>query len=306
MAPTGPGASDLRSGPHRGLGEGPRVVALGGGHGLAATLSAVRRYAGDITAVVSVADDGGSSGRLRDTLGIPAPGDLRKCLVALGDPDSLWVDAFEYRFPAGELEGHALGNLVLSGLAGVAGDFQGALAEAGRLVRAVGRVLPATTVPVVLKATSAGGEVEGQVAVASAGRIAAVSVVPPDAPAPAEAVEAVMRADQVVIGPGSLFTSILAVVAVPAVREALARTRARKIYVCNLRPQVPETSGYDVAAHLDALSAHGLEVDAVVCDLTEMDLGPVSIPCMEAALGRADGPGHDPDRLAAVLSDLVG
>jgi uncharacterized cofD-like protein len=282
------------------------VVALGGGHGLAASLRAVRRYAIEITAIVSVADDGGSSGRLRDTFGIPAPGDLRKCLVALGDPDSMWAEAFEYRFPAGELEGHALGNLVLAGLAGTTGDFQTALAEAGRLVRSAGRVLPATSVPVVLKASSADGEVEGQVAVAQAGRIAAVSVVPPDAPAPDEAVEAIARADQIVIGPGSLFTSILAVVAVPALRQALERTPARKIYVCNLRPQIPETSGYDVAAHLDALSAHGLEVDAVICDLTEMDLGPVSIPCVEAALGRADGPGHDPDRLAEVLAGLVG
>lgn len=284
---------------------GPAVAALGGGHGLAASLRALRRYARTITAVVSVADDGGSSGRLRDAFGIISPGDLRKCLVALGDPSSLWCAVLEHRFGAGELEGHALGNLVLLGLAEVTGDFSRALEAAGSLVGAVGRIVPATAGPVVLKAVSADGEIHGQVAVARAGRIHRVSVVPPDAEAPSAAVEAILSADQVVIGPGSLYTSILAVVAVPDIADALARSRARKVYVCNLRPQVPETEGYDVGHHVDALAAHGLEVDVVVADPRWMPTGQVGVPVVQASVGRDDGAAHDPSQLAAVLADLM-
>ncbi|HVL27972.1 MAG TPA: 2-phospho-L-lactate transferase CofD family protein, partial [Acidimicrobiales bacterium] len=151
--------------------EGPAVVALGGGHGLAASLQAARRYAGEVCAIVSVADDGGSSGRLRAAFGIPAPGDLRRCLVALSDPGSPWTSAFEYRFAAGELEGHAFGNLVLAGLAEATGDFSLALLEAGRVLGAAGRVLPATTEAVILKAElrspdgNGGTSIVGQVAV---------------------------------------------------------------------------------------------------------------------------------------------
>ena len=169
---------------------GPNVVALGGGHGLSASLRAARRYAGQVTAIVSVADDGGSSGRLRSAFGIPAPGDLRKCLVALAGEDSIWTQAFEHRFEAGDLEGHAFGNLVIAGLADASGDFEVALAEAGRLLASVGRVLPATREAVVLKAEVEGASVEGQVAVANAGRISGVSLIPPDPEPPSGAVEA--------------------------------------------------------------------------------------------------------------------
>lgn len=291
---------------------GPAVAALGGGHGLAATLRAVRRYAGRITAVVSVADDGGSSGRLRDALGIIAPGDLRKCLVALGDPDSVWAEVLEHRFDAGELEGHSLGNLILAGLAEVTGDFAAALAEAGRLVRAVGRIVPATDGPVSLKAQLEAGEVVGQAAVARTGSIRTVTVVPPDAPASPEAVTAVLEADQIVIGPGSVYTSVLAVTSVAGIAEALRRTTARKVYVCNLRPQVPETDGYDLGHHLEALAAHGVVPDVVVHDPRWLP-DPEGTPArsgfpvvVEALVGRNDGVAHDPARLAAVLADLVG
>jgi uncharacterized cofD-like protein len=286
---------------------GPRVVALGGGHGLATTLRAARRYAGDLTAIVSVADDGGSSGRLRAAFDVPAPGDLRRCLVALGDPSSLWTQAFEHRFQAGELEGHALGNLVIAGLASATGDFIGALEEARRLVGGVGRVLPATSVPVVLKADAEDGEIEGQVRVASARRISAVSLVPPDAAPPREALEAIARAEQVVIGPGSLFTSLVAVVAVPAIRAALADTSARKVYVANLGEQQPEGAGFDVASHVDALAAHGLDVDVVVWDPTTLPLGTLAGPdVIEAAVAGPDGWSHDAAKLAVTLRDLVG
>ena len=271
--------------------QAPSVVALGGGRGLAATLRAARRYAGRVTAIVSVADDGGSSGRLREAMGIAAPGDLRKCLVALADDEtSLWARAFEHRFAEGELEGHALGNLVIAGLASATGDFAAALAEAGRLVGAVGDVVPATAIPVTLKAHAAGGEIEGQVNVSEAGRISAVSIVPADAEPPPAAVKAIEEADQVVIGPGSLFTSVLATVAVPGIRDALARTTARKVYVCNLGEQIPETEGYDTAAHVEALVGHGVEPDVVVAD---------------PSLADDTGAGHDPAKLAAALRKLL-
>ncbi len=285
-----------------------RVVAIGGGHGLAATLEAVRRYADDICAIVAVADDGGSSGRLRADFGIPPPGDIRRCLVALAGSESLWTEAFEYRFGAGELEGHAFGNLVIAGLADATGDFSAALEEAGRLLGAVGRVVPATVEPVVLKAVVRGteGTIEGQVAVGNASRIVGVSLVPADPRPPPAALEALAGADQVVIGPGSLFTSILAAVAVPALRDALAVTAARKVYVCNLREQHPETTGYDVAAHVDALAAHGLDVDVVLYHPEALPVGKLTVPGVEVPLARSDGLGHDPARLAVALHGLVG
>ncbi|HET6875676.1 MAG TPA: gluconeogenesis factor YvcK family protein [Acidimicrobiales bacterium] len=286
----------------------PRVVALGGGHGLASTLRAVRLYASQLTAVVSVADDGGSSGRLREIAGIPAPGDLRRCLVALAADGSPWAPAFEYRFPsgAGDLEGHALGNLVIAGLANVTGDFARALDLASDLVGAIGRVVPATSVPVVLKAEISGEEVLGQVAVSeTSGVITSVSIVPPDASVPDEALEAIAEADQVVLGPGSLYTSVLAVAAVPGIRAALEARRGGRVYVCNLRPQPPETAGFGEAEHLAAVLDHGVPVDVMVCGSAA---GPDRIGGVEVVrgdLGRPDGSGHDPGGLAAVLSRLT-
>jgi uncharacterized cofD-like protein len=285
---------------------------LGGGHGLAATLSAARRYAGDLSAIVSVADDGGSSGRLRAAFGIPAPGDLRRCLVALANPASPWTAAFEHRFDGGELDGHAFGNIVIAGLAEATGDFELALAEAGRVLGASGRVIPATREPVTLKAEvraadgNGAASIEGQVAVQESAGIARVWLVPSDPEPPPAALEALAAAHQVVIGPGSLFTSVLAVIAVPALREALAATPGRKVYVCNLRPQHPETAGYDVAAHVDALRAHGLEVDVVLCHPGSLPRGLTDAPCVERLIANPDGSAHDPAQLAAALSDLVG
>jgi uncharacterized cofD-like protein len=285
------------------------VVALGGGHGLATTLEAARGYAGRLTAVVSVADDGGSSGRLREIAGIPAPGDLRRCLVALAAEGSAWAPAFEYRFPAGsgDLEGHALGNLMMAGLANVTGDFGKALGLAADLLGAIGRVVPATSVPVVLKAEVAGREVVGQVAVSeTGGPITCVSIVPPDAPVPEEAVEAIAGADQVVLGPGSLYTSVLAVAAVPGIRAALEARTAGRVYVCNLRPQLPETAGFTEADHLRAVRDHGVPVDVMVAgDGAEGDSQIDGIAVVRAGLARADGRGHDPTRLASVLAGLT-
>lgn len=283
-----------------------KVVAVGGGHGLAATLRAVRRYASSVTAVVSVADDGGSSGRLRRLLGIPAPGDLRRCLAALTPVGSVWGRALEHRFDEGELAGHTLGNLMIAGLAEACGDFVAALDEVARVVGAEGRVLPATTVPVVLRAEAGCGPVEGQVAVMNAGRIRRVALDPADPPVPPAALAAIAEADQVVLGPGSLYTSVLAAAVVPAVRRAIAATPARTIYVCNLREQVPETAGYDVAAHVAALVAHGVRVDVVVAHPGALPPpgGPVPWAYVERPVARPDGAAHDPVLLAAVLAEL--
>ena len=284
----------------------PVVVAIGGGHGLAATLRAVRTYTDRVTAIVSVADDGGSSGRLRELLHIIPPGDLRKCLVALAEPGSLLASAFEYRFGEEELAGHSLGNLILAGLMDGADDPVVALDEACRLLGVQGRVLPATTDPVVLKADAEGGPVAGQVAVMGTDNIRRVSLVPDDPAAPASAIEALEHADQIILGPGSLFTSVLAAIAVPEICAGINRSRATKVYVCNLRPQVPETEGFNVAMHLEALVAHGVNVDVVVCDTAGLALGEPSIPWVDVPLARTNGMAHDPTKLASTLADLLG
>jgi uncharacterized cofD-like protein len=290
--------------------DGPAVVALGGGHGLAAALRGIRQYASSITAIVSVADDGGSSGRLRRDLGVLPPGDLRRCLVALSD-DELWSNAFEYRFAAGELDGHALGNLVLVGLTDATGDFTAALDAAGRLLRTVGRVLPATTEPVVLKAEVGGFEVEGQVAVQNSSNIRRVDLVPADAGAPADAVNAIQQADQVVLAPGSLYTSLLPVLCVDGLREAIATTPARVVQLANLRPQPPETTGLDATDHLRAVRAHGVRVDVFVyqdagaLEADDEQIRAWGVESVAASVATERGYTHDPRRLAQALQALL-
>ena len=293
----------------------PYVTAIGGGHGLSATLRALRHYAGRITAVVSGADDGGASGGAPRATGPPAPGDLRRCLVSLADPESLWALAFEHRFAGGELDGHALGNLVIAGLAEVTGDFGSALLEAARLLGVQGRVLPATAGPVALKGEVDGTDVVGQARLAESPRpIGVVSIVPADAPADAEAETAVREADQVVLGPGSLFTSVLAACVVPGIRDALALRRAGTTYVANLRPQLPETAGMGPAGLLRAVLGHGVVVHDVLVDSATgpaerralaraADAGGVGVHFVP--LARADRAAHDPVALGEALAALA-
>lgn len=282
----------------------PEVVAIGGGHGLAATLRAARSYAGRLTGVVSVADDGGSSGRLRKSMPIPAPGDLRKCLVALAE-DGPWSRAFEYRFEGGDLDGHALGNLIISGLAASGGDFLEALAAVSKLLGVTAQVLPATTLPVRLCGLGADGPIEGQAALAQARSIASVEIQPGDAEPPQAVLDAVAEADQVLMGPGSLYTSVLAAACVPKLREAIAATTARVIYIANLAAQSPETAGYDVADHVRALEAHGVRADVVLCDTGRIALGEIGIPYIERNLAEEGKYVHHPAQLAGALSDLL-
>ena len=306
---------------------GPHVVALGGGHGLAITLSAVSRYAGRVTAIVSAADDGGSSGRLRVDWPGPAPGDVRRCLLELagtGPAERAWAKALDFRFPEGDLAGHSLGNLVLVGLSETMGDFVAATAEVGRLLGVTATVLPAASVGVDLCAEIEGvdgpTELVGQVKVAhTPAPIRRVWLAPDRPAAPRQALEAIAGADQVVLGPGALFTSVLAVCAVPAVREALNERQAGRIYVCNLAPQDAETKGFDADAHLSALVAHHVIVDTVVCDpSTEVGaptarstrpatavLDVAGVTVVTAAVASPNGHSHDPGRLSEVLSALA-
>jgi uncharacterized cofD-like protein len=282
------------------------VVAIGGGHGTAVTLKAARRYAGTLTGIVSVADDGGSSGRLRELLNVVALGDIRKCLVALADEDSALALAFERRYDEGELAGHALGNLILTGLVDATGDLVLGVREAARLLDARGDVLPATTERVVLKAESARGTVAGQVAVMGTADIRTVSLVPGDARPPALALERIAEADQIVIGPGSLYTSVLAAVAVQGIAEAVAASAAQVVYVCNLRPQIPETEGYDVAAHVAALTRHDVQVDRVLCDtIPGMRIGTTDAAVHDVSLTGENTLVHSPAKLAQALSGLL-
>lgn len=292
-----------------------RVTGIGGGHGLAATLGAARSYADDIRAVVTVADDGGSSGRLTRELGIPPPGDIRNCLVALADNDDM-AALFQHRFDSGALTGHTVGNLVIAALTERNGDFAEAVAEAGRLLRCAGRVFPATTALVDLRARVEGAEIHGQVAVGQTeAPIQAVFLAPADPVACEGAVDAIMAADQVVLGPGSLFTSLIATLLVPGIRDALQGTTARRILVCNSRMQKGETEGLDAAAHVGAVMAQvGPDaLDAVVvhtpifgADSVALDgdaLRHYAIDVVEADVVDPSGV-HDPDRLARVLARL--
>lgn len=297
--------------------DAPRVVAIGGGHGLAMTLRALRSYAGDITAVVSVADDGGSTGRLRRDLGVLGVGDLRKCLVALArrEPDGTggeWAAAFEHRFGAGDLEGHALGNLVLIGLAEVTGDYERALALAGRALGTVGRVLPATSEPVVLTAEVDGGEVVGQVAVQnSLARIRRVALRPPDARSPDSVAAAIRAAHQVVLAPGSLFTSLLPTLCVPAVRQALIATEAPIVQVANLHATEPETKGLTAIDHLQAVLEAGVPVAHFVVATTsrlpvdDAAIAGLGTDLVRADIARPDVMAHAPAKLAPVLASLL-
>ncbi len=308
-------------------GRGPAVVALGGGHGLSASLSALRLMSDRITAVVTVADDGGSSGRLRDELGVLPPGDLRMALAALCDESDwgrLWRDVLQHRFASdGALDRHAVGNLLIVALWEILGDPVAGLDWVGRLLGARGRVLPMAAVPLRIEADVVGTDgrtrlVEGQSHVAVAtGRVAQVRLDPRQPPACPEALEAVRQADLVVLGPGSWYTSVLPHLLVPELHEALATSRARTIVTLNLQPErIGETLGMPVTDHLAALAelAPDLQVEAVVVDpgaVADVDLLADRCEVMGARmlmrqLGRGDGTAqHDPIRLAAAYRDVV-
>ena len=308
---------------------GPRVVVIGGGHGISMLLRGLKKYTHNLTAVVTVADDGGSSGRLRRTMGILPPGDIRNCLAALSNDEALLTQLFQYRFARGsaELDGHSFGNLFISALTEITGSFEEAIAESGRVLSVHGRVLPATLHDVRLVAaivppnTVQEIRVEGESRIpATKGRIRRVWLEPDNPPAFPAVVRALLKADMIVIGPGSLFTSLLPNLLVPDVAAAVRSSRAFKIYVSNAATQPGETDGFSCADHIQALDSQvgrGL-FDLVICNgnyerelpdgVDWVRLNETTIPNYEiytADLVDENEPWHhDEAKLAQVLIDL--
>lgn len=303
---------------------GPHVVAIGGGTGLASALQAIRGYAGRIDAIVTVADDGGSSGRLAPSLDIPPPGDIRKCLIALTPDESVWSQLFEHRFTGGDVDGHSLGNLIIAALADIEGSFELALRSSEHLLGALGSVIPASPLHLELEATIDDVTVTGQVNISlSRGAIERIGVVPADAAATESALFAIESADQLVLGPGSLYTSVIAALVVPGITDAVNRSDAHLVYVTNIVTQDGETLGLDAADHLDALlHMTGVRPPGTIV----ANDSPVSVdPPLEALavdgeaiatyggdlvtadlLDRdAERPSHDPSRLREVLRGLA-
>ena len=309
---------------------GPKVVAIGGGHGLSALLRGLKRYTANITAIVTVADDGGSSGRLRRELGVLPPGDIRNCIAALADDEALMTQLFQYRFGDGEgLNGHSLGNLFITAMAEVTGSFDRAIVESGRVLAVQGCVLPSTLCDVTLmadlRADPVGvSRVAGESSITEAcGVIQRVYLEPDDAPAYPDAVRALLEADLIVAGPGSLCTSVLPNLLVPDVARAVAASRAVKVYVCNVATQCGETDGYTTADHVRMLEAHlgaGFFPIVLVNDNLDVDFDDPSgvelvrvefPPAAECRVVSADLVDHarpwrhDSDKLARALLNLL-
>jgi uncharacterized cofD-like protein len=308
---------------------GPKVVAIGGGHGLSVLLRGLKRYTSNVTAIVTVADDGGSSGRLRRELGVLPPGDIRNCIAALADDEALMTQLFQYRFGNGKgLNGHSFGNLFISAMAEVTGSFDRAIVESGRVLAVQGRVLPSTlcdvTLTADLRAEPVGvSRVAGESSITEAcGAIERVYLEPNDVPAYPEAVRALLEADLIVAGPGSLCTSVLPNLLVQDVAQAVTASRALKVYVCNVATQRGETDKYNTGDHVAMLETHlgagffpvvlandNLDVDFVS---PGVELVPVAFPPGAAyrvitsdLVDRARPWRHDSDKLARALLNLL-
>lgn len=309
---------------------GPRIVAIGGGTGLSVLLRGLKQVTSNITAVVTVADDGGSSGKLRTELGVPPMGDIRMCIAALADAEPAMSSLLQYRFPAGNghdphFAGHAFGNLLIAALTDVTGDFEEAVRQSNRVLAVRGSVVPVAGKPITLHAELADGStLEGESQIEHARGIKRIWITPADVRPSEEALKAIAGADLVVIGPGSLYTSLLPPLLVPGMREALALTGAARLFVCNVATQLGETEGYGVSAHLAALAEHGLTdlVDAIVVNnniharqLPDDPASPVSID-VAASDGRAplvvqrdvvdddNAHRHDSRKLTTAIIDL--
>jgi uncharacterized cofD-like protein len=310
---------------------GPQVVALGGGHGLAASLAALRLVTDQITAVVTVADDGGSSGRLREEFGVLPPGDLRMALAALCDDTEWghqWRDVLQHRFAGdGQLGGHAVGNLLIVSLWDLLGDTVDGLDLVGRLLNARGRVLPMAAVPLNIEASVMGADpsqpleittVRGQAAVAkTTGRVLSVRLNPQEPPACEQAVAAIHAADWVILGPGSWFTSVMPHLLVPGVRDALVSSAARRVLTLNLVMHTGETEGFSAKNHLEVLATHApeLRLDVVLADPEIVDdekllrrvAAQMGAELVLARVGDRRRAGqHDSLRLGAAYRDIIG
>ena len=318
---------------YRRRGRGPKVVAIGGGHGLSALLRGLKAYTSNITAIVTVADDGGSSGRLRRALGVLPPGDFRNCIAALADDEALITQLFQYRFPAVEdeagLGGHSFGNLFITAMMEVTGSFERAILESSRVLAVQGCVVPSTLESVTLlgdlraePATISRVAGESQIT-ESHGAIARVYLDPGDPPAYPGAVRAILEADLIVAGPGSLYTSVLPNMLVREIAQAIDASRAARVYVCNVATERGETDGYSVGDHMTALESHvgpglfgivlandNFEAAATLPSGVEpvrLEVPPNVVYTLHTVdLVDADRPWrHDSERLAKVLVQLV-
>lgn len=309
------------------LARGPRIVALGGGTGLSTLLRGLKGYSANITAVVAVADDGGSSGQLRRQLGIVPPGDIRNCIAALADAEPLMTQLMQYRFPAGSgLDNHAFGNLFIAAMTAVTGDFEEAVRESNRVLAVRGQVLPATSVPLNLSARLASGrQIWGQSGITTAEEpIEQVFIEPGDVRANGEAIERMLEADMIVIGPGSLFSSVLPNLLINDIADALRAAPGLKVYVCNVATQPGETANMTASQHLRALFAH-VGDDLIDCVIVNRDTTarrpegwlatPVEVDVRrleelqvviieEDVIDPANAHRHDPAKLAAALMRL--
>lgn len=320
-------AKELRE--HRRRERGPHMVVVGGGHGMSMVLRGLKKKTHNITAIVTVADDGGSSGRLRRELGILPPGDIRNCLAALSDDEELLGALFQYRYPDGDsfLNGHSFGNLFISAMAEVTGSFEEAIAESGRVLAVHGRVLPSTLSDVKLVADKSIPFVRSEVRVKgesqipeTAGIVRRVWLEPNSPPAYPKAIKAILSADLIIIGPGSLYTSILPNLLVPDIAEAIRASRALKMYICNVATQPGETDGFTCDDHLRAIEDHvgsGL-IDLTVCNTRFEGELPVGIDWVKVdpeldtdyvvykaeIVDKTVPSRHDSDILAQVILDL--
>jgi uncharacterized cofD-like protein len=311
------------------LQRGPRIVAIGGGHGLSTLLRGLKTYTRKLTAIVTVADDGGSSGRLRESFGILPPGDIRNCLAALSNDEQMLTQLFKYRFSgAGGLDGHSFGNLFITALADITGSFESAIAESGKVLSVSGRVLPSTLHDVRLVADLELPHSVNQVRVQGesriplmAGRVRRVWLEPNDAPAFPPTIKAILNADLIVVGPGSLYTSLLPNLLVRDLLGAIRASRGLKIYVCNIATQTGETDVYTCYDHVRALEDHVGEnlFDVILCNgnydgqlnegsqfvrADETTLADFRTHCVD--LTDVEQPWrHDSNKLAAVLMEIL-
>lgn len=314
---------------------GPRIVAIGGGTGLSTMLRGLKNYTRNLTAVVTVADDGGGSGMLRRDMGMPPPGDIRHCMESLANVEPIMQRLLTYRFTEGALAGQSFGNLILAALNGVTGSFEEAVAQMSQVLAITGRILPVTSADVQLEAVfENGARVVGESKISSFKkeqdcRIAHVALLPERPAALPAALQAIREADLILMGPGSLYTSVIPNLLVEGVVEAICRSEALKIYVCNIMTQEGETEGYTAADHVDALLSHGAPglVDLCLANSApvrpglvekyrEEDAAPIlvdreRIRAMGLELEEypvasegGDYARHDPDRLAAAVLDV--
>jgi uncharacterized cofD-like protein len=281
----------------------PRIVAIGGGTGLSVLLRGLKQHTRRITAVIGVADDGGSSGRLRREMGIIPPGDFRNCIVALSDEDSLLKELFQYRFPEGsELQGHSFGNLFIAAMTDVTNSFEDALTESSRILSVTGRVVPATIENINLSVELADGQfIKGESNVKeSSSEIKELFIDPPDAEASPTAIKAISNADLIVIGPGSLYTSILPVLMVGGIVDAIAESKGLKYYICNVATEIGETQHFNVVRHIEVLERYlGSEIlDMIIANDNITDIG-------EQFRGEAVDPSTGSTKHIIATSDLL-